>query len=460
MGKKYNSEELKQFKERVPYKLTEAKNGDVMVEIQSDVISPQEISSIILNYLKKCSESYFGEKIKNAIITVPAHFNDHQRQATKDAAKIAGLDILRMINEPTSACLAHGLNKRKNLKVAVYDMGGGTFDISIMEIEEGVFNVLATSGNSFLGGEDFDNRIVDWIKDDFLKENDVDLCQDGLALQRIKEAAENTKRELSFSIESEINLPFIYSHKSGSKHIKKTITRNQLEEMTKDLIDKTFPYIDESLKSSRLNPEDIDEILLVGGQTRMPLLKRMITEYFQKQPIEHINPEEIVAMGAAIQSGIIQGQTKDLILLLDVTPLSLGIETENKKYTKIIKKNTTIPTKKTMSFTTVDDNQRRVKIHVLQGEHENADENISLAVFNLLGIGLAPAGVPQIDVTFEINADGIVQVSAKDMTTGREQRIEVKPSSGLSAEEMNKIIKRTKKEQENIGLEEADNGKT
>ncbi|MFO7980520.1 MAG: molecular chaperone DnaK [Candidatus Aminicenantes bacterium] len=460
MGKKYESKELKQFIERVPYKLTEAENGDVMLEIQSNIISPQEVSSIILNYLKKCAESYFGEKISKAIITVPAHFNDHQRQATKDAAKIAGLDILRMINEPTSACLAHGLNKRKSLKVAVYDMGGGTFDISIMETEDGVFNVLSTSGNTFLGGEDFDNQIVDWIKDDFMKKNDIDLSKDGLALQRIKEAAENAKRELSFSTESEINLPFIFSHKSGSKHIKKTITRSQLEELTKDYVEKTFPYIDEALESSHLKPGDIDEILLVGGQTRMPLLKRMITEYFQKQPIEHINPEEIVAMGAAIQSGIIQRKMKDLILLLDVTPLSLGIETENKKYTKIIEKNTTIPTKKTMSFTTVEDNQRRVKIHVLQGENENAEKNISLAVFNLLGIGLAPAGVPQIDVTFEINADGIVQVSAKDMTTGREQRIEVKSSSGLSTEEMDRIIKRTKKEQENIGSEEIENGKT
>jgi molecular chaperone DnaK len=460
MGKKFKSEELKQFKERVPYQLTEAENGDVMLEIQSNIISPQEVSSIILKYLKNCAESYFGEKINKAIITVPAHFNDHQRQATKDAAKIAGLDILRMINEPTAACLAHGLNKRKNLKVAVYDMGGGTFDISIMELEDGVFNVLATSGNTFLGGEDFDNRIVDWIKDDFMKENDIDLSKDKLALQRIKEAAENAKRELSFSTESEINLPFIFSHKSGSKHIKKTITRGQLEEMTKHFVEKTFPYINEALKSSRLKPGDIDEILLVGGQTRMPLLKRMITDYFQKQPIEHINPEEIVAMGAAIQSGILQRKMSDLILLLDVTPLSLGIETENKKYTKIIEKNTTIPTEKTMSFTTVEDNQRRVKIHVLQGENENAGDNVSLAVFNLLGIGLAPAGVPQIDVTFEINSDGIVQVSAKDMTTGREQRIEVKPSSGLSTEEMNKIIKRTKKQEENGSLEEIDNGKT
>lgn len=458
IGKKYKSEEIEEFKKRIPFKLTEAENGDVMFEVQSKVISPQEASSIILRYLKDCAQSYLGEKVTKAIITVPAHFNDHQRQATKDAAKIAGLEILRVINEPTSACLAHGLNSKRNSKVAVYDMGGGTFDISILEIEEGVFNVLATSGNTFLGGEDFDNRIMDWIKDDFKKKNNIDIT-DRLALQRIKEAAENTKRELSFSTKSEINLPFISSQKSGSMHIKETLTRNQLEKMTEDLVKKSLPYVDEALGSSHLKPGDIDEIILVGGQTRMPLLKRMITDYFQKQPIEHINPEEIVAMGAAIQSGIIQKKMSDLILLLDVTPLSLGIETENKGYTKIIEKNTKIPTTKTMSFTTVEDNQRRVKIHVLQGENEKSEDNISLAVFNLVGIDPAPAGIPQIDVTFKINSDGLVQVSAKDMSTGKEQRIEVKPSSGLSAEELNKIIKRAEREQERDGLGEIDNGK-
>jgi molecular chaperone DnaK len=458
MGKKYESEEIEEFKKRIPYKLTEAGNGDVMLEVQSKVISPQEASSVILRYLKDCAKDYLGEKVNKAVITVPAHFNDHQRQATKDAAKIAGLDILRVINEPTSACLAHGLNSKRNLRAAVYDMGGGTFDISILEIEDGVFNVLATSGNTFLGGEDFDNRIVDWIKDDFKEKNNIDIS-DRLALQRIKEAAENAKRELSFSTESEINLPFIFSQESGPMHIKKTFTRNQLEKMTEDLVKKSLPYVDEALSSSHLAPEDIDEIILVGGQTRMPMLRRMITEYFQKQPIEHINPEEIVAMGAAIQAGIMQRKMSDLILLLDVTSLSLGIETENKGYQKIIEKNTTIPTKKTMSFTTVEDNQRRVKIHVLQGENENSEDNVSLAVFNLVGIGVAPAGIPQIDVTFEINSDGLVQVSAKDMTTGREQGIEVKPSSGLSVEEINKIIKRTKGEQERDGLEERKNGK-
>ncbi len=459
MGMKYNSKEIEQLKKRVPYKLKEAENGDVMLEVQSNIISPQEVSAIILKYLKKCAESYFGEKIQKAVLTVPAHFNDHQRQATKDAAKIAGLDVLRVINEPTSACLAHGLNTRKNIRAAVYDMGGGTFDVSVLEIEDGIFNVLATSGNTFLGGEDFDNRIVNWIIDDFKKENDIEISKDKLALQRIKEAAENAKRELSYSIETEINLPFIVSHKSGSKHIKKKLTRKRLEDLTKDLVKSTFPYIEEALESSQLKPQDMDEIILVGGQTRMPLLKSMIADYFQKQSIEHINPEEIVAMGAAIQAGIIQRNLSDLVLLLDVTPLSLGIETENSKYTQIIEKNTTIPARKTMSFTTVEDNQRRVKIHVLQGENENAEENVSLAVFNLVGIGLAPAGVPQIDVTFEINADGIVQVSAKDITTGREQRVEVKPSSGLSAEEINRIIKRSNKQQKNSDLEVMDNDK-
>ncbi|MBD3415174.1 MAG: molecular chaperone DnaK [Candidatus Aminicenantes bacterium] len=460
MGMKFNAKEIEQFKKRVPYGLTEAENGDVMIEVQSRTISPQELSSIILKYLKKCAESFLGEDISKAVITVPAHFNEHQRQATKDAAKIAGLDIIRVINEPTAACLAHGLNSRKNTKAAVYDMGGGTFDISIVEIEDGVFNVLATSGNTFLGGEDFDNRIADWIKDDFQKETDIDLSSDGLALQRIKEAAENAKRELSFSVESEINLPFILSHKTGSKHIKKILSRKKLEDMTKDLIQETFPFMDKALADCGLESKDIEEVILVGGQTRMPLLKKMITDYFQKQPIEDINPEEIVARGAAIQSEILQKNLSDLVLLLDVTPFSLGIETENRKYTKVIEKNTTIPTKKTMSFTTVEDNQRRVKIHVLQGENENAEENVSLAVFNLVGIGLAPAGVPEIDVTFEINADGLVQVSAKDMETGREQKIEVQPSSGLSAEELNKIIKRSIEEQKKSDAEGIDHGKT
>jgi molecular chaperone DnaK len=445
MGKKHSSEEIQKVKKNLPYKLAEAENGDVGVEVDSKLISPQEISSKILGYLKSCAESYFGEEVEEAVITVPAHFNDHQRQATKDAAKIAGLDILRVINEPTAAILAYGLENKKNATIAVYDIGGGTFDITLMEINEGIFNVLATVGDSFLGGEDFDNRIVEWIINDFQEKTGVDLYQDKLALQRIKEAAEKTKRELSYTMESEINLPFIFSDKNSSKHIKKNLTRSKLENLTKNLIEKTFPYIDEVFMESKIEIQDVDEVILVGGQSRMPLVKKMIIDYFRFDPVENINPDEIVAMGAAMQSAILEGTMKDIILLLDVTPLSLGIETENESFAKIIDKNSTIPTKETMPFTTVEDNQRRVRVHVLQGESEKATDNISLAVFDLVGIGAAPAGVPQIDVTFEINADGIVKVAAKDMSTGRLQTIKVKSSSGLTEDKINEIIKRTKK---------------
>jgi len=445
MGKKHSLEEIQKVKKNLPYKLAEAENGDVGVEVDSKLISPQEISSKILGYLKSCAESYFGEEVEEAVITVPAHFNDHQRQATKDAAKIAGLDILRVINEPTAAILAYGLENKKNATIAVYDIGGGTFDITLMEINEGIFNVLATVGDSFLGGEDFDNRIVEWIINDFQEKTGVDLYQDKLALQRIKEAAEKTKRELSYTMESEINLPFIFSDKNSSKHIKKNLTRSKLENLTRNLIEKTFPYIDEVFMESKIEIQDVDEVILVGGQSRMPLVKKMIIDYFRFDPVENINPDEIVAMGAAMQSAILEGTMKDIILLLDVTPLSLGIETENESFAKIIDKNSTIPTKETMPFTTVEDNQRRVRVHVLQGESEKATDNISLAVFDLVGIGAAPAGVPQIDVTFEINADGIVKVSAKDMSTGRLQTIKVKSSSGLTEDKINEIIKRTKK---------------
>jgi molecular chaperone DnaK len=448
MGKKFNSDEVQEIESKAPYGLGKAENGDVMVKIDRQMISPQEISSMILAYLKKCAEAYFGEDVKDAVITVPAHFDDHQRQATKAAAKIAGLEVVRVINEPTAASLAYGLDKQKNQVIAVYDLGGGTFDITLMEISDGVFNVLATTGNTFLGGEDFDNRISDWLIDDFSFEHKIDLSEDKLALQRIKEAAEKAKRELSFTTESEINLPFIFSDKSGSKHIKKTLSRSKLEELTKDLISKTFPFIEQALTDAELEPKDIHEVILVGGQTRMPLIKRMITDFFKKEPSEQINPDEIVAMGASIQSAILQGKMTDLVVLLDVTPLSLGIETENGIFTQIIEKNTTIPCKKTMAFTTVENNQRRVRVHVLQGEGDIAKDNISLAVFDLVGIALAPAGVPQIDVTFEIDADGLAKVSAKDVTTGRIQKIEVKPSSGLTPEEVNKIIKRTQVEED------------
>jgi len=449
MGKKFSSTEVQESRKKIPYQLEAAENGDVMVQVESKLISPQEISAMILAYLKKCAESYFGEPVSEAVVTVPAHFDDHQRQATKDAARIAGLEVLRVINEPTAASLAYGFETKKNSTIAIYDMGGGTFDITLLEINEGVFNVLATNGNSFLGGEDFDNRIVRWLIEDFDKENGVDLSEDKLALQRIKESAEKAKRELSFTVETEINLPFICSGASGSKHLTKSLTRTKLEEMTKDLIDDTFPLMDQAFSDSGLDMERIDEVILVGGQTRMPLIKQMITEFFGKPPVEDFNPDEVVAMGASIQTAVLEGNLKDLALLLDVTPLSLGIETENERFVKIIEKNTTIPAKKTMSFTTVEDNQRRVRVHVLQGEHESVLDNISLSVFDLVGIAPAPAGVPQIDVTFEIDADGLVTVCAKDLTTGREHGIEVRPTSGLTSEELQSIIKRSQEDGSN-----------
>ncbi len=395
---------------------------------------------MILGYLKTCAESFFGGKVTDAVITVPAHFNDHQRQATKDAAQICGLNVLRVINEPTAASLAYGLNTKKNVTAAVYDMGGGTFDITLLEINEGVFNVLATSGDSYLGGEDFDDRIVSWLIEEFRKDGGADLQQDKLALQRVKEACERAKRELSFTLETEINLPFISAKGEGPKHIRKTLTRTRLEELTGDLVDRTLPLMERALDDSRLRPEDIGEVILVGGQTHMPLIKSKVSRYFERRPAEHINPDEIVAMGAAIQSGILRGDINDLVLLLDVTPLSLGLETENDTFQKIIERNTTVPAKKTMPFTTVEHNQRRVRIHVLQGESNRASEDQSLATFELVGIEPAPAGVPQIDVTFEIDADGIVKVSARDTASGREQKIQVRPSSGLTPSDIDKII--------------------
>lgn len=462
MGRKFDSPNTGDAGKRLPYDLVEAPNGDVMVRVDSTVISPQEISSKILLYLKKCAESYFGEEVKEAVITVPAHFDDHQRQATKDAAKIAGLDVLRVINEPTAASLAYGLDKqasKSHANIAVYDMGGGTFDITLMEIQDGVFHVLSTNGSAFLGGEDFDYRIGEWLIKKFSEENGIDLSEDKLALQRIKEAAEKAKRELSFTMDSEINLPFISSDQGGSKHIRQSITRQKLEELTNDLVESTFPYIDQAFTDARLEPGDIDDVIVVGGQTRMPLIRRKINEFFGKEPAENVNPDEAVAMGAAIQSGILKGTMTDLVLLLDVTPLSLGIETENGGFARIIDKNTTIPTRKTMSFTTVEDNQRRVRVHVLQGESEASAENISLAVFDLVGIALAPGGVPQIDVTFEIDSDGMVRVSAQDLSSGREQGIHVKPTSGLSPEQINAIIMRSQDEKQDIQEEAEDNSR-
>lgn len=446
MGKKFNAEDVEEIKKKMPYSLEEAENGDIVINVESKKISPQEISSMILGYLKECAESFFGEKVTEAVITVPANFNDHQRKATKDAAKIAGLKVARMINEPTAASLAYGYETEKNVTVAIYDLGGGTFDISLLEINNGVFHVLATNGNSYLGGEDFDNRIVEWILEEFKEETKIDLSQDKLALQRIKEAAEKAKRALSFSEESDIHIPFICSDKSGAKHLIKTLTRPTLEKLTNDLVLKTLPYIEETLEEGKLLPENVDDVILVGGQTRMPLIKNMISDFFGKKPVENINPDEIVAMGAAVQAGILKGKTKESLILLDVTPLSLGIETENDTFFKLIEKNTTIPTRRTKAFTTVYHNQQRVQVHVLQGESQKASENTSLAKFDLVGIDPSPSGVPQINVSFEIDASGIAKVSAKDLDSGRIRRIEINPSSGLTEDEIDEIMGKETKE--------------
>jgi molecular chaperone DnaK len=442
IGQKFNSAQIQEAMARLPYKLTEAPNGDVAVVLGDKTLSPPEISSMVLAYLKSCAEAFFNEPVTEAVITVPAHFNDAQRQATKDAATISGLSVQRVINEPTAAGLAYGLDSKKNGLAAVYDLGGGTFDITILEFSDGVFNVLATNGDSYLGGEDFDNRIVEWLTASFRAEAGMDLAGDKLALQRMKEAAEKAKRELSFTAETEINLPFISSDKSSSKHLRKTLSRLTFEAMTADLVERTVPRIEQALTDAKLTADRIDHVILVGGQTRMPLVKERVTKFFGRKPEEKVDPDQIVAVGAAIQSGVLDGQVRDLVLLLDVTPFALGIETEQDGYEMIIERNTTIPTRKVKAFTTVEHNQRRVRIHVLQGEGFLASMNKSLAVFELVGIEPAPAGVPQIDVMFEITADGLVQVSAKDKETGLEQRIEVRPSSGLSPAEVEKMRRR------------------
>ncbi len=443
IGRKYDSKVVQELKKRVTYEIIPAENGDVRLKMGDKILSPQEISAYILMYLRDNAEEFLGEEINKAIITVPANFDDSQRQATKDAATIAGIEVLRIINEPTAACLAYGFHKKREGKFFIYDLGGGTFDVSILEINEGVFRVLSTRGDSFLGGDDFDRRIVDWILDEFKRENGVDISNDPFVFQRVLEVSEKAKMELSYATETEINLPYVYIDDSGPKHIIKTLTRKKLEELTEDLVDRTIPYMKEALSKANLTINDVDDIILVGGQTRMPLVKRKIEEFFGKAPRADINPDEVVAMGAAVQSAILAGEIKDIVLL-DVTPLSLGIETKGDVFTRIIPMNTTIPVKKQKIFTTVTDNQSVVKIHVLQGEREIASENRSLGWFELVDIPPAPKGVPQIVVTFEINADGIVQVSAKDKASGFEQKIKINPSSGLSPEE----IKRMKEEAE------------
>jgi len=442
IGRKYQSPEMEAARRRLTYPLAEAANGDVMIRIEDRTITPQEASSYVLKYLRRCAESFFGETVTECVVTVPAHFDDHQRQATKDAARIAGLEVLRVINEPTAASLAYGLNRKTSGLVAVYDLGGGTFDFTLLEINGGVFHVLATAGDSFLGGEDFDQRIIDRLITDFQNVNGLDLAADPYGLQRIKEAAERAKRELSFTQDTEINLPFIASAAAGSKHLRMTLTRAMVEDWTRDLVERTLPLMDRVFQDSGIARGRVDEVLLVGGQTRMPLVRKRVAEFFEKAPNSQINPDESVALGAAIQTGILDGELKDLVLLLDVTSFSLGIEVENGGFERIIDKNMTIPCRKTKSFTTVEDNQRRVRIHVLQGERPKASENTSLAVFDLVGIKTASAGLPQIDVTFEIDADGMVKVSARDLTSGREQKIAVQPSSGLSKQQVDGIIQR------------------
>lgn len=440
MGRKYDAPEVEKAKKILPYKIVPADNGDAWVEIRGKKYSPPEISAMILQKLKKTAEDYLGETVEDAVITVPAYFDDAQRQATKDAGRIAGLNVLRIINEPTAAALAYGLDKKKDEKIAVYDLGGGTFDISILEIGEGVFEVKATNGDTFLGGDDFDNRIVNFIADEFQKENGIDLRKDKMALQRLKEAAEKAKHELSSSLETEINLPFITADQSGPKHLIKKLTRSKLESLVEDLVDKSIEPCKKALSDAGLSPSDINEVILVGGMTRMPLVQKKVKEFFGKEPHKGINPDEVVAIGAAIQSAVLKGDVKD-VLLLDVTPLSLGIETLGGVMTKIIPRNTTIPAKKSQIFTTAADNQTSVTIHVLQGEREMAKDNKSIGRFDLVGIPPAPRGVPQIEVTFDIDANGILHVTAKDMGTGKEQSIRITPSSGLTEEEIDKMVK-------------------
>ncbi|MER3396938.1 MAG: molecular chaperone DnaK [Chloroflexota bacterium] len=441
MGRKYNDPEVQRARERLPYKIVAAPNGDVRVVMGGREYSPQEISAMILQKLKMDAEAKLGEKVTKAVITVPAYFNDAQRQATKDAGTIAGLEVVRIINEPTAASLAYGLDKRpKDEIIAVYDLGGGTFDISILRVGEGVFEVLATAGDTFLGGDDFDQRIIDWVCEEFKKEHGIDLRQDRMALQRLKEAAEKAKVELSTVMQTEINLPFITADASGPKHLLMTLTRAKLEQLTMDLVERTVGPVMQALQDAGIKPEQVNEVVLVGGQTRMPLVQERVRKIFGKEPHKGINPDEVVAVGAAIQAGVLQGQVKD-ILLLDVTPLTLGIETLGGVMTPIIPRNTTIPVRKSQIFTTAADNQTSVEIHVLQGERPLAKDNRSVARFILDGIPPAPRGVPQIEVTFEIDVNGILTVSAKDLATGREQRVVVQPSSGLTKEEIERMVK-------------------
>ncbi|HTZ17491.1 MAG TPA: molecular chaperone DnaK [Dissulfurispiraceae bacterium] len=440
MGRKFNAPQVEHAKKRLPYKIVEAPNGDAHVEIRSKKYSPPEISAMILQKLKQSAEDYLGEAVTEAVITVPAYFDDSQRQATKDAGKIAGLNVLRIINEPTAAALAYGLDKKKEEKVAIYDLGGGTFDISILEIGEGVIEVKSTNGDTYLGGDDFDLRVIDWLVEEFKKEQGIDLKHDKMALQRLKESAERAKIELSTAMETEINLPFITADATGPKHMLIKLSRAKFEQLTDDLVQNTIDPCKRALGDAGLSTSQIDEAILVGGQTRSPKVQSVVQGYFGKEPNRSVNPDEVVAVGAAIQAAVLKGEVKE-VLLLDVTPLSLGIETLGGIFTKIIERNTTIPTKKSQVFSTASDSQPAVTIKVHQGEREMASDNKLLGVFELVGIPPAPRGIPQIEVTFDIDANGIIHVSAKDLGTGKEQSIKITASSGLSKDEVEKMMR-------------------
>jgi molecular chaperone DnaK len=440
MGRKYNTPEVEHARKRLPYKIVEAQNSDAHVEIRGRQYSPPEISAMILQKLKQAAEDYLGESISDAVVTVPAYFNDSQRQATKDAGRIAGLNVLRIINEPTAAALAYGMDKKKEERIVVYDLGGGTFDISILEIGEGVIEVKSTNGNTYLGGDDFDIRIMDWMVEEFRKDQGIDLKKDRMALQRLKEAAERAKIELSTATETEINLPFVTADASGPKHLLMKLSRSKFEQLVGDLIDGTTGPCKNALADANLSSSNIDEVLLVGGQTRTPKVQQTVQSFFGKEPNKTVNPDEVVAVGAAIQAAVLKGEVKE-VLLLDVTPLSLGIETLGGIFTKIIERNTTIPTRKSQVFSTATDNQPAVSIKVCQGEREMAADNKLLGNFELIGIPPAPRGIPQIEVTFDIDANGILHVSAKDLGTGKEQSIKITASSGLTEEEIKKMTR-------------------